>query len=102
MLRTGLQTPSGKKLQSGDRIEPGAPAPGYQDCVRIRPEGAEENVVDGVANPVRQKKSPPPPLEKGEGRAAFRLLQLSAWGFIPWLAADDHETLWTGLQTPSG
>ncbi|RLC20183.1 MAG: hypothetical protein DRI57_05375 [Deltaproteobacteria bacterium] len=46
---------SGKKPQSGDRIKPGASAPGYQDSVRIRPEGAEENVADGVANPVRQR-----------------------------------------------
>ncbi len=59
-MRTGLQTPSGrqsgKKPQSGDRIQPGASAPGYQDRVSFRPEGAKENVADGVATPVRQEK----------------------------------------------
>ncbi len=59
---------SGRKPQSGNRIQLGVQTPGFQAMPpNIRPEGAEENAADGVANPVRLKI------------AAFRLLQLSAF-----------------------
>ncbi|OQY53775.1 MAG: hypothetical protein B6245_22355 [Desulfobacteraceae bacterium 4572_88] len=65
----------------------------------VRPEGAEENVADGVENPVRlgrEASEPHSHAKRGNeikdaeatclhsGIAAFRLLWLSAWGFIPW------------------
>ncbi len=58
---------------------PGIPG----DTTDIRPEGAAENAADEVANPsgkgVGWERG-----TSGEGIAAFRLLWLSAWGFIPW------------------
>ncbi len=59
-LRTGLQTPSGKRPKAAKRRQntarganPGLPG----NTTDIRPEGAAENAADGVANPVRQNSS---------------------------------------------